>query len=159
MMGILKAMLCSVVAAALLGGAAMTLIHAGAMKEIVRLAAGMMMILALLRPMSGLRLTLPAAWFQGSTEPVRQQVEQSRTQWEIWMAESSAREVGAYLERKAKKEGVDCRIELRASMQKDGAVSLDSATVYASSEERTKLTRLLEDECGIPKERQTYVEE
>lgn len=160
MTGILKSIILSVSTTALLGGVAMTLIHAGALKEIVRLAAGVMMILSLLLPIAKIHITFPLKWTEDRTESVTQSVEQAKEKRKDWMAVSSAQEVSAYLTRKAAAEGILCDIEVHASLKEDETVSLDSATIYATltPAQAGTVAKLLETECGISRENQFYVE-
>lgn len=156
-----RSVILGVTVAALFGGIAMTLVHTGTMKEVVRLAAGVMVILSLLMPLSQVRLRLPTDWIHASTQPIDRQVEQATTQSREWRAQASAREIGAYLTRRASGEGITCNIEVQASIQDDGVVLLDGATIRGtlSAAEREQVYRLLETECGIPRERQAYVED
>lgn len=160
MTGILRSIVLGVSTAALFGGIAMTLIHAGALREIVRIAVGTMLILSLLYPISQIHIGLPFTRFQQSTEAVTQRVEQAQEQRKDWMAQSTAQEIGAYLVRKAKNEGIVCDIDVQASLHEDDTVSLDGVTVYASltPEQIQWFENMLKDECGIPRERQAYVE-
>lgn len=154
-------MILAVSTAALFGGIAMTLVHAGALKEIVRLAAGVMVILSLLHPLSQIHIRFPTQWLRTSTQPISRQVEEATVQRKDWMAAASAREIGAYLVRRASGQGITCRIEVRASMKEDDTVSLDGATIDGalSTEELEWINTLLETECGIPREMQSYVED
>lgn len=56
MTGILRSIVLGVSTAALFGGIAMTLIHVGALREIVRIAVGTMLILSLLYPISQIHI-------------------------------------------------------------------------------------------------------
>lgn len=160
MTGVLKSIILGVSTAALFGGIAMTLVPAGALKEIVRLAAGVMVILSLLYPISQIQLRFPTGWLHTSAQPVGRQVEAAEAQRKIWTAESSAREIGAYLVRKAGKQGIVCDIAVRASVAEGDTISLDGAEICGtlSATELEWVNTLLETECGIPREMQSYVE-
>lgn len=161
MTGILRSIVLGVSTAALFGGIAMTFIHTGALREIVRIAVGTMLILALLYPVSKIRLELPLKMFQQNTEAVTQRVNEAKNQQKDWMAQSSAREIGAYLVRKAKSEGIECDIEVQAQLHDDNTVSLEGVTVCAdlTSQQLEWMEDMLEEECGIPREKQIYVED
>lgn len=160
MTGILKSIILGVSTAALFGGIAMTLAHAGVMKEIVRLAAGVMVILSLLQPLSQIHIRLPTGWFHISKQPIERQVEEAKGQSKDMMAESTAKEIGAYLVRRANDQGIICKINVHASMDEENVVSLNGATISGSlsATELEWINTLLETECGISREVQTYVE-
>lgn len=160
MTGILKSIVLGVSTAALFGGIAMTLIHTGALKETIRLGAGVMVILALLYPISRMRIDLTLDWAHQSTEAITQRVQQVQEQQEQSIAQAAAQEIQAYLVRRAKEHGIVCNVEIRAAMGEDQAVSIQGATVYGSltDAERQWMQAMLLEECGIPQEELRYVE-
>lgn len=160
MTGILRPIILGVSASALLGSAAMALVHTGALREVIRLAVGVMMILSLLLPVSKLHFSLPLDWMRNHTQSVSKQVEQVQQQRKGWMAESSAKEVSTYMMHRARAEGIECEIKIQASMVSEDTVSLDHAEIRASltPEQAEKIAAMLETECGIPRGNQTYVE-
>ena len=131
MTGILRSIIFGVSTAALFGGIAMTLVRSGALREIIRIAVGTMLILSLLYPVSKIRLRLPLEKFRQSTQAVTQHVDEAKDRQKDLLAQSSAREIGAYLVRKAKNEGISCDIDVFAEAHDDNTVSIERITVYA----------------------------
>ena len=160
MSGILKTMILSVAAAALFAAIAMTFIQAGALKEIVRFAAGLMITLALLTPISKLQLF---PWRQlaiQSTETVDRHIEQAQQQRSTWMLQSASQEIQAYIAGRLREHGITCEIQVELSYASEDSIVLQQVTLSQIPEQTGTQTiqKILKEECGIEKEKQTYVE-
>ncbi len=103
---ILKSMIFGVSAAAFFGGIAMTLVHTGALKETVRLGAGIMVLLALLYPVSKIRVSFLSRWEHQNTDAITQQVEQAQKQQRAAIEQTVSQEIQSYFTRKAKEHGI-----------------------------------------------------
>lgn len=160
MIGTLRSIVLGVSTAALFGGIAMTLVRNGALREIIRISVGIMLILSLLYPVSKICLHLPLKSFRQSTEAITHRVDEAKNQQKDLLVQSSSREIGAYLMRKAKNEGIVCDIDVFTQVHDDNTVSIEQIAVYAdlTAQQRVWMEAMLEEECGILRENQIYVE-
>ncbi|MDR3766702.1 MAG: stage III sporulation protein AF [Butyricicoccus sp.] len=161
MSGILKALILSVAAAALFAAIAMTFIQAGALKEIVRFAAGLMITLALLSPISKLQLF---PWQQlaiQNTETVDRHIEQAQQQRSTWMLQSATQEIEAYIAGRLRDHSITCEIQVDLSYEADEDTIVLQQVILSQLPEQADIPTIqgiLEEECGIEKEKQSYVE-
>lgn len=149
--------------AAMIGGVALTLVQGGALREIVRLASGLTMLLALLTPLSALRLPSAGGWLQGTfaQASTRTEAEQMQARNDELAVGSMARAAASYIEEQAKVLGVRCTAKVTLGQDARGTLTLDAVTVTyhaADSAALNTVRQMIENECGIPQERQSYVE-
>lgn len=161
MTDLLKSIILGVSAAALFGGIAMTLIHTGALKETVRLGAGIMVILALLYPISKAQVNFIPRWVHQNTDAIAQHVTQAQKQQKCAIEQTAAQEIQAYFMRKAKEHDILCDIEIHTTVGEDQTVSIRNATIRGTltDEDRRWLQEMISKECGISQEDLRYVED
>ena len=153
-------MILNVAAAALLAAVAMTFIQAGALKEIVRFAAGLMITIALLSPLSKLQFpSFQRIVSQGSPE-ISRSIEQAAQQRESWMLQSASREIQAYISGRLREHGISCTVEVEMEEQENGNVALKRVVLSGipQTTDAQTVQNILTSECGIAKEQQSYVE-
>ena len=158
MNGILKTMILSVAAASLLAAIAMAFVRAGALREIVRFAAGLMLTIALLTPLSRLELFPWRAAVQQSTAAVEQRIDQAEQQGAIWQAQAAAREIEAYITGRLREQGVGCTVQATMQAEEDGLALAYVTLAGVDTGQQAQARAILEEECGIAKEKQNYVE-
>lgn len=158
---ILKSMIFGVSAAAFFGGIAMTLVHTGALKETVRLGAGIMVILALLYPVSKIRVSFLSRWEHQNTDAITQQVEQAQKQQRAAIEQTVSQEIQSYFTRKAKEHGILCDIEIHTTVEEDQTVSIRNAVVHGTltEEEYRWVEAMILAECELSQEDLRYVED
>ena len=143
-MTILRSWLLGVVACALLVSACEQLTDGGTMKKIVRFVGGMLLMLALLRPLLRIDLTDLAVNAGAYREAVAQ----------LEVSARIAAQTGAYIEDKAASLGASIRAVV--TTEERGGVPLPvSVTLYG--EENAEIGAYIERELGIAKEDQLWI--
>lgn len=153
MMEILRQVIVGVSAAAIFSAVLLTLVRDSALQEIVRLATGMLMIIALLTPISKLprlslshMLTPSSAGIQAQQQALENQA----------LAQSSFRgAISRYLTEKAQEYGIHCAIDTMLMQQEDGTMEIDYITVRMhdlQQADRAQLETLITQSCGISTE-------
>ena len=153
-MTILRSWLLGVVACALLVSACEQLTDGGTMKKIVRFVGGMLLMLALLRPLLRIDLTDLAVNAGAYREAVAQLEEELGAQRQRALSARIAAQTGAYIEDKAASLGASIRAVV--TTEERGSVPLPaSVTLYG--EENAEIGAYIERELGIAKEDQLWI--
>ena len=152
-MTFLRSWLLGVVACAVLVSLAGQLTDGGTMKKIVRFAGGMLLMLAMLRPLLRLDLAVLDVDLASYREAVAQlELELTQRQEDALSARIAA-ETGAYIEDKAHALGTEVTAEVTVR-EEDGAFIPDRAVLFG--EENAELSALLTQELGIAPEKQEW---
>ncbi len=148
--------LTGVTAAAVLCALAESLMPEGPVRRVGKLALGLVMLAALLRPLAGLEGVDLGDWleeYRSEQAAQTQELEQERDQaLEPIIAQSFA----AYIVDKAEELGAACTAQVRCQAGENGVLFPWEAVVEGTftPEQGEELSRLLEEELGIPPERQ-----
>ena len=152
-MTFLRSWLLGVVACAVLVSLAGQLTDGGTMKKIVRFAGGMLLMLAMLRPLLRLDLAVLDVDLASYREAVAQlELELAQRQEDALSARIAA-VTGAYIEDKAVELGLSVRAAVRTE-EVDGVPLPVSVTLCG--EENAALADCIERELGIAKEDQLW---
>lgn len=135
---------------------ALRLVGGGALREIVRMAAGLLMLLALLQPLSGLHLSL---WegIGGLSQTEIDAIEEQNMQTTM---STIAATIARTVEQRAEQAGFDCSIHVTMANDADGMLQIDRVTVQYSAADAARLDALqaiVTEECGVPAERQELI--
>lgn len=147
-----------VAAAAVIGALAQSLIPEGGAKNAGRLAAGLLLLLAVVKPVAGLDTAALAgalADYQlGQAGDTAALAEENEALVKAIIEERTC----AYISDKAQELGIACTVRVTYHYGADGAVWPESAVVTGELtwEERSRVARLLETELAIPPENQTF---
>ena len=154
----LKQWIIGITCAALVGALAEGLAPAGRVKKAGRLAVGLLLLLAVVKPLGGLDDRALA----GALESYRP----DRGTYEAALEEKSGavlktiieERTNAYISDKAKTLGMDCTAEVTYYYGSDGEVRPEAVVVRGSwtEEQRAALSRTLEGELGIEAQRQSF---
>ena len=138
-----------VTTAAIFLAALMSFVPGGAIREIVRLAGGLMLILALVTPLRNLRITEIVRSISDAQEFSTEQVEQEAEEWNQTYI---TQQIEQYLSQKAEAMGINCTVTIFTE-QNGEEITLTGAEIAYSSEgsesEQRKMEELMKDECGI----------
>lgn len=151
MIELFEELLTGIAAAALCGGAAVMFAKGKAMQEVLRLATGLAILLAVLRPLSEFRLPNVFERTAQQTAPV-QYSQQTRNA----LAEAAARQVEAYVEQRAQQMGISCTATLQLAHQAEKTLVTGVQLTCSRNADTHALSQMLVSECGIPKELQTW---
>lgn len=156
MMGALKEWLLSVTAAAILCALAQGLIPPGPVRRVGRLTAGLVMATALLAPLASLRGIEPEQWLE-SWQP-QEEVQELEQQRDETMKTIIEEECSAYIVDKAAQLGADCQVQVVCAPEGEGVFLPWQVTVTGdlSSSQRDQLAAQIQEELGVPSERQQY---
>ena len=156
MIGALREWLASVVTVALLLTLAQTLIPEGTVRRIGSFAGGLILLLALLRPLTGgepIRL-------ERKFESCRQEIEDRRQELQQAGDEALAaiieERTAAYISDKAAELGASVQVRIGTETGTDGIAVPVSAELEGAYSEA--LSAYMEQELGIPRERQVWYE-
>lgn len=157
-MSLFRTYLMGVVAAAMAVALAQALTPEGAVKKIGRLVGGIVLLLAVVKPLNGLIVgggTVPVAgWLSPSV-----QTEEDDGQGVL--KELIARQTGAYIEDKGHALGVECTAQVIV-VEGEGDWPYPWSVEVTGSwtrEGQSALAEVIEEELAIPAERQSFREE
>ncbi len=161
MIEILRQMVLGVTAAAIFSAAMMQFSHKSAISEIVRLGAGMVLILALLTPLTHLTLPSFSGWFAQAYDVVERQTAQAQARNTEITHSGIASAVGGFLTEQARKEGLVCTVRASMATGQDGTAELSDIEVRGklTAQERTAVTELVTKNCGVAREHITFTED
>ena len=161
MMGAVRNWLLGVTAAALVLALADALAPEGGAKKVCRLAGGMALLLAAVGPLTELLdggfLTQAVDGWRDRIQSYELELEEKNDLFYLSIIEE---ETAAYIVDKAKEIGFDCQAEVTYGYDEDGMPRPWEVTARGSwtQEQREQLGRLLEEELGVPAQRQFYDE-
>lgn len=156
----LRSWLMDVLAASLLVAVAQTIMPDGAVKQVGRLACGLILFLAVARPVVGVN-------YSALTDAIRQyqaslaQTQETLTETGEQLTESIiARETEAYIQDKSSALGLTC--EIQVDWDRSGEVLVPSRVTVSgplTGEEQETLTRTLTEDLGVSSDQIIYTDE
>ena len=154
----LKTWLLGVTAAALAVSLAQALTPEGTVKKIGRLAGGLVLLLAAVRPLTSWNGELPKGV---SLAPDPGLVEEAAQSGEEAMKILIAQKAGAYIVDKGQSLGLRCKAEVGVAEDGSGWPIPWEVTVFGqwTSQQKKALSQAVEEELGIPAQRQSFREE
>ncbi len=161
MMGLVRQWLLGVTAAALVLALAEALAPEGGAKKVCRLAGGLALLLAAVGPVLGVldgsALTQAVESWKNRSQSYEQALEEQKDQLYLTIIEE---ETAAYVMDKARELGFECAAEVTYGYDEDGVPCPWEVTARGAWTEgqRSQLERLLEEELGVPAQRQSYEE-
>ena len=152
----LKNWLLGLTAAALAVSLAQALSPEGTVKKVGRLVGALVLLLAALRPLTGWEGTLP-----GAPAIPEAAVEGSGQSGEQVMKILIAQKAGAYIVDKGQSLGLRCKAEVGVALDDSGWPTPWEAVISGNwtAEQKKALSRAVEEELGIPAQRQNFREE
>lgn len=154
-MTFLRSWLLSVTACAVLISIVQQLTDGGTMKKIVRFVGGMVLMLAMLRPLLSLTFDLPELDGGHYCEAVEALKQTLNAEQDSALGDSIAAQTQAYIEDKASSLGLSVRAEVQTALR-DGVPFPDSVTLYG--ENSAALGAYIVQELGIAEENQLWIE-
>lgn len=161
MTGLVRQWLLGVTAAALVLALAEALAPEGGAKRVCRLAGGLALLLAAVGPVMGALdgsvLTQAVESWKARAQSCEQELEEQRDQFYLTIIEE---ETAAYVMDKARELGLECSAEVTYGYDENGVPCPWEVTARGvwTTERRAELERLLEEELGVPAQRQYYEE-
>lgn len=157
MLDVIRQWLLGLTCAALVIAMAESLTPSGAVRKIGRLTGGLVLLVAMLRPLFSLdegAMTRALTEYQLSLSSYSQELEQE--DWNLMKGIIEERS-GAYIQDKAEHMGIDCQVVVEAEEGGDWPVP-QYVTVFGvlTQEQQAELSRTIEADFAIPAERQYY---
>ena len=162
MMEAVRQWLLGVTAAALAVALAEALAPEGGAKRVCRLAGGLALLLAAVGPAAGMLggdpLAQAAESWRGEAQRYELELEEQSSALYLAIIEE---ETAAYVMDKARDLGFECAVEVTYGYDEDGVPCPWEIAARGAwtQEQRSRLERLLEEELGVPAQRQFYSEE
>lgn len=123
-------------------------------QTMVRLTAGLLLTLAILRPLASLRWEAPGD--AGLLEQTEDQTSLSRKNQQQALAAVIEEKTAAYIWDKANELGLSCEVRVTAAAGESGIPLPDAVTITGSYS--AALAACIEKEVGIPAGKQTWLE-
>ncbi len=156
MIVILRQMLFGITTAALFSAVMLALVRKSALQEVIRLVTGMLMIAALLGPLSGLQM--PSIWGWATAWMAQESAVQQQNEGRMWTSFAAA--IAQIIEEQAAQAGILCQATVTMA-QAEEAVSVGAVEVVSgvlSAENRKALQEIVTRYCGNAVQ-QHYTEE
>ncbi len=153
---LLQTILLRVTIAGAASAVALRLAGGGALREVIRTAAGLLMLLALLQPLAGLHL-LSWHWPGSVTQSDIDEMQARNMQTTMSTVAAS---IAKAVQQRAEGAGIACTVNVEMANDAEGLLQVDRVTVYYSSADKDRLPELqslLTKECGVPAERQELI--
>lgn len=151
MIDVFRELLTGAAAAAILAGLCLRLVGDGPLREVVRLAAGLMLTLALLRPLA--RLPGVSRLVEGALDGLRTSASAAVAENQRVAASSVGNAVAIYIQDRAEALGIACTAVVKMGGDANGRLETQSVVLYlpeTTAEERERLCGVVTQECGIP---------
>lgn len=160
MMGLVRQWLIGVTCTAMLLAIAQGLAPEGGAKKVCRLAGGLALLLSVISPVVQLDETALAQTmteYQAMVQSYEKKLEGKNVLIYQTIIEDAA---AAYIVDKAEEFDILCQAEVTFSYDEDGVPCLWEVTAWGvwTEEQRSQFSRFMEDDLGVPVERQHYEE-
>ena len=154
MIDTIRTWLMSIVIASLAVSLAETLVPAGTLRRVLSVTGGLILLLVVLQPLLRVDLKhvkLDTSQYQKTVESRRAELENADNEQ---IAELIAEKTESYILDKAKQLGISCTVKVATKNGADGMPYPSSAVLSCPLSK--ELSAYLEQELGIPKERQSW---
>ena len=158
MMDGVRSWLLAMIFAAVLCALAKELMPAGPVKRVGGLVCGMVLLAVMLSPLVQLNPAAGQAWLEGWRSGLEQQEAALRQQVNEGVKPIIEQEFAAYSVDKAAEMGLNCTARVSCRAEENGLYLPDRTEVAGplSQEERGRLSQLIQEELGVPADRQAY---
>lgn len=153
----MRAWLLGIVLTSLAGGLARQLAPQGREQAMVRLAAGLLLAAAILRPLAGQRWDAEALLPDMPDLRAGEQAAAYQKNQQDALSAIIAEKTQAYIWDKANQLGLDCTVSVSTAPGESGVPLPESAVIHGTYS--GELARCMEEEVGIPAEKQIWLEE
>lgn len=153
----MKQWLLGIVLTAFAGGLARQLAPSGREQAMVRLVGGLLLTLAILRPLAELDWEGPALEAGSFQSRTAEQAEIYRKNQQEALAAIIAEKTGAYIWDKANQLGLACQVTVATAAGESGIPLPDTVTILGPYS--PALAACIEEEVGLPAEKQIWLEE
>lgn len=156
-----RSWLLAVIAVSLLCAAAEALMPQGAVKRVGKLVCGLVLLAAILSPLTGLDLSGSQRWLEDYLAALDLREAELEETVNGQMKGIIEQEYAAYIVDKAAQLGLTCGLRVECRISEEGLCLPVRAEVSGglTEEERLRLVQIIESDLGIPESEQIYMEE
>ena len=160
MIQLIRSWLTGVTCAAMIAALAESLMPKGAVRQVGRLACGLVLLWAALRPVLDVEPGGPAEQLSRFSDQTRQRQLVLEEENGVILKTLIERESGAYIVDKAAQQGITCRAEVTCAAEEGGLWLPWSVRIVGVTdpEQQGQLSRLIESQLDIPLQRQDYTQ-
>lgn len=150
--------LLSITGASVLCALADGLMPAGPVRRVGRLVCGLMLLAVILAPLAQLDLEGGQRWLEEYHLGLEDRTQELERQVDEQMKTIIEQEYAAYIVDKAAEMGLNCTARVSCRAEENGLYLPDRTEVAGplSQEERGRLSQLIQEELGVPADRQAY---
>lgn len=161
MMELLRTWLTGITAAAILCALANSLMPEGAVRRVGKLACGLVMLAAVLRPLVEVEALSPGDLLEDYQAQAAVQTQELEEERNMALKSIIEQEFAAYIVDKAAELGLTCTARVSCRAGEEGLFLPERAEVsgFLTEGERERLSLVIQEDLGIPEEEQAYVEE
>ncbi|MGE4277136.1 MAG: hypothetical protein AB7E30_08160 [Lawsonibacter sp.] len=158
MMDGVREWLLAIIAASILCALADSIMLSGAVKRVGRLVCGMVLLCVVLTPVSRLELNDGKGWLEDYLAELEVQKTELNEQVNEGMKTIIETRYAAYIVDKAEELGLTCTARVSCRVGEDGLYVPDEVQVagICSDVEQSRLTQMIQEDLGVPLERQVY---
>ena len=160
-MGAVRSWLLTVIGASLICALADALMPQGPVRRVGRLVCGLVLLGAILSPLTQLDLSRGQRWLEDYLASLDNREAELTETVNSQMKVIIEQEYAAYILDKAAQLGLDCDVRVECGLSEDGLylpVRTEVAGLSTAGEQE-QLIRVIEQDLGVPAERQFYAEE
>ena len=150
--------LLSITGASVLCALADGLMPAGPVRRVGRLVCGLVLLAVILAPLAQLDLEGGQRWLEEYHLGLEDRTQELERQVDEQMKTIIEQEYAAYIVDKAAEMGLNCTARVSCRAEENGLYLPDRTEVAGplSQEERGRLSQLIQEELGVPADRQAY---
>lgn len=155
MLNIFQNVLTTVTITAIFSGIMLSFLKDGAMKEVLRISAGLMVVIAILLPLSSVRVK--SFSFSKIKKDYSQEAEQAESKNQDLTYNIVSAKISQYITDTAAKKGIKCTVHTYISYDEDNTIQVDRIEISCDQKAKeNELSNLIYNECGIDKEKQVF---
>lgn len=156
MIEIFQNMLIAVTAAAVFSGILLNFIKEGAMKEMMRITAGLTIVAAILIPLTQVRVS--GVSFSKVKKEYTREAEEAVEKNQALSYNIMEGKISQHIREAAQKAGIPCQVRTYISYDKDNTITVDRVEIsQVCKEDQKSLSEIIFQECGIEKKKQVFV--
>lgn len=153
--------LLALIAVCMLCALAEVLMPAGPVKQAGKLVCGLVLLCAVLSPISKIDLREGQSWLESHRIDMQIQEQQLRENVTSEMKVIIEEKYAAYIVDKAEQLGICCQVQVKCGAGENGVFMPEHVELIGtfSNEEHDRLSNMIEEELLVPLEKQTYYSE
>lgn len=159
MMALVRGWLLGITGAAILAALAEGAMPEGSVKQVGKLACGLVLLVAVLQPLNQ-EQGIEGGWLPDNTEEeIQKQTQMLQEEVDVQMRAVIEEELSAYSMDKAAQLGIGCQVRVTCALREDGVFLPEEVQIWGVSlEERQRLAGVLEEDLGLEPEQVRFRE-